>query len=216
MPGRITPLVIGEFYHIYNRGNNKNDIFIQSRDYSRFQKTFYYYQFQRPKPKFSDLTKSQLNNLNPLINERLVEIICYCLMPNHFHFLVKQLKENGIAKFLSLVSNSYTKYFNIKYNHTGALLQGVFKSVRIEKDEQLIHLSRYIHLNPVVSGLVKNPEDYHCSSYIEYISGNNFFSSPKIVLELFPNKEKYKEFAEDQINYGKTLEILKHQAIEEY
>lgn len=216
MPGRTIPLVPGEIYHIYNRGNDKRNIFTQPRDYSRFQKTFYYYQFVGPKPKFSDFTKSKLQTLNPLKNERWVELMCYCLMPNHFHFLIKQLKENGIAKFLSDISNSYTKHFNIKYNHSGALLQGVFKSVRVETDEQLTHVSRYIHLNPIVTGLVKNLEDYRWSSYLEYITGNTFLCSSKEILNMFPSKEDYKKFVEDQIDYGTTLEILKHQIIEDY
>ena len=142
MPGRITPLVSGEYYHIYNRGSEKRDIYTQPRDYTRFQKTFYYYQFSDPKPKFSQFKKSNL--FKPLLNEKLVEIICYCLMPNHFHFLIKQLKEKGISIFLSQLSNSYTKYFNVKYGRIGPLLQGAFKAVRIETDEQFIHVSRYI------------------------------------------------------------------------
>ncbi len=215
MPGRIVPLVNGEFYHIFNRGNDKRDIFLQSRDYSRFQKTFYYYQFLGPKPKFSNITKSKLETLKPLKNNRFVEIICYCLMPNHFHFLVKQLVDGGIAKFLSQISNSYTKYFNIKYNHIGALLQGTFKSVRVETDEQFIHLSRYIHLNPIVSGIVKHLDTYKWSSYLEYISGNCFYSVSKEVINLFSTKEKYKEFVEAQIDYGTTLEIIKHSIIED-
>lgn len=215
MPGRRTPLVNGEFYHIFNRGNDKRDIFLQQRDYARFLKTFYYYQFLGPKPKFSNFAKSKLKTFNPLKDKRFVEIICYSLMPNHFHFLIKQLEDGGVSKFISQLSNSYTKYFNLKHNHTGALLQGSFKSVRMESEEQLIHLSRYIHLNPIVSGIVKHLEAYQWSSYPEYISGNYFYSVPNEILNLFPTKEKYQEFVEAQIDYGITLEIIKHQVIEE-
>ena len=76
-------------------------------------------------------------------------------MPNHFHLLLKQTIDNGISHFLSKFTNSYTKYFNTKYNRVGPVFQGVFKSVHIESDEQLMHLSRYIHLNPVVSAVVE-------------------------------------------------------------
>src|SRR3990167_5879702 len=158
MPGRVTPLSTDEFYHIYNRGSEKRDVFTQQKDYKRFVKTFFYYQFLDPKPSFSKFSTSELNIHKPNLTNKLVEIICYCLMPNHFHFLIRQLKDNGISIFMSQLSNSYTKYFNTKYNRVGALFQGTFKAVLVESDEQLLHLSRYIHLNPIVSGLVKDLE----------------------------------------------------------
>lgn len=212
MPGRITPLVTGDYYHVFNRGSDKRNIYTQPRDYARFQKTFYYYKFSGPKPKFSQFTKANL--FKPFKNEKLVEILCFCLMPNHFHFLIKQLKDNGISNFLSQLSNSYTKYFNIKYNRVGALLQGSFKVVRIETEEQLIHVSRYIHLNPVVSGLVNKPEDYKWSSYSEYITQNSFYCSINEIMGIFKTSNTYKKFVDDQIDYASRLEYIKHQLID--
>src|SRR3989338_7861592 len=188
--------------------------FLRGRDYKRFQQTFYYYQVTNPKPRFSKFAKSNFKILTSDRTDKLIEIICYCLMPNHFHFLVKQLKDNGVSIFLSQISNSYTKYFNIKYTRVGALLQGVFKAVRIETDAQLIHVSRYIHLNPVVSGLIMKPEEYQWSSYPEYITQNPFFCSINEIMSLFKSPQKYREFVEAQIDYGTTLEILKHQTID--
>ena len=214
MPGRDTALVNGSYYHIYNRGCDKRDIFLQPRDHKVFQQTFYYYQFLGPKPRFSQFSKSANNLFNPFKNEKLVDIICYCLMPNHFHFLLKQLKDGGIARFISQICNSYTKYFNIKYKRVGALLQGSFKSVYIDSDEQFKHLSRYIHLNPVVSGLVKDIISYKWSSYPEYLNGENLICSSNAILDLFPSVQKYQEFVESQIEYGTTLELLKHQTID--
>lgn len=214
MPGRNTPPVTGEYHHIFNRGSEKRNIFTKPQDYKRFLQRFYYYQFTEPKPSFSKYAKSDLNSFKPDPEKKLVKVLCYCLMPNHFHFLVKQLKDNGVSNFLSQISNSYTKYFNTKYARVGALLQGVFKNVRIETDEQLVHVSRYIHLNPVVSGLVKKPEEYEWSSYLEYITQNSFFSSLDEVMSLFSSTQKYQEFVEAQIDYGTTLEILKHRAID--
>lgn len=214
MPGRNIPLVTGEFYHIFNRGNEKRNIFTKPRDYKRFLQTFYYYQFQGPKQSFSKYAKSDLNFFRPSPEKKLVDIICYCFMPNHFHFLIKQLKDSGVSTFLSQISNSYTKYFNTKYTRVGALLQGAFKAVRIETDEQLIHTSRYIHLNPVVSGLVKKPEEYQWSSYLEYVTQNIFFCSIDEVMSLFDSSRKYQEFVEDHIDYATTLELLKHRTID--
>jgi len=214
MPGRTISLVNNEFYHIYNRGSEKRDIFTQPRDYERFLKTLFYYQFLGPKPSFSKFTKSKLSPLKPLGRERFLDVICYCLMPNHFHFLVRQLKDGGISKFVSQLANSYTKYFNTKYNRVGPLFQGAFKAVRIETDEQLIHVSRYIHLNPVVSGIVKELDNYKWSSFQEFINAINIVCLSDEVLNFFPTSVAYKEFVESQIEYGTTLEILKHQAID--
>ncbi len=213
MPGRSTPLVNGQFYHIYNRGSEKRDIFSQNKDYKRFQQTLYYYQFLGPKPSFSKFAKNDLKIFQPSLDKKLVEIVCYCLMPNHFHLLIRQLKDNGISNFISQLGNSYTKYFNTKYSRVGPLLQGTFKAVLIESDEQLIHLSRYIHLNPVVSGLIKNLNIYPWSSYQEYLNGKNICSIDEI-LNFFSSTQNYEQFTLDQVDYGSSLEILKHQAID--
>lgn len=214
MPGRLTPLVNGEYYHIFNRGSDKRNIFAQQRDYARFQQAFYYYQFIGPKPKFSNFSKYKLRTFKPSQDSKRVEILSYCLMPNHFHFLVQQLKENGIAGFISQLANSYTKYFNTKYKRVGALLQGSFKSVHVENDEQLIHLSRYIHLNPIVSNITNNLDGYPWSSYSEYAYDKESLCSTKEVLNLFPSKNEYKTFLMDQIDYAKSLNFLKHQLID--
>jgi len=230
MPGRILPLVNNEVYHIFNRGSDKRDIFLQPRDYRRFVETFYYYQFEGPKPKFSALNKSStfflrgfkkvldkkgFHNFNPTLHSKLIEIFSYCLMPNHFHFLVKQLKANGISIFMSQTTNSYTKYFNTKFKRVGSLLQGTFKSVRVGTDEQLIHVSRYIHINPVVSGLVSKPQDYQWSSYLEYAYGAKGYCSTDLILGLFASRKEYRDFTEGQIDYGKRLELIKHQIIDD-
>lgn len=215
MPGRIIPLVTSQFYHIYNRGSEKRDIFTNPRDYRRFQKTFYYYQFLGPKPSFSRYSKSDLNLFRPDPGKKIVDIICYCLMPNHFHFLIRQIKEGGISNFISQLSNSYTKYFNTKYARVGPLLQGAFKAVLIESDEQLVHLSRYIHLNPIVSGLTSNINNYLWSSYLEYINEYKFCCSSEEILNFYPSIKSYQEFVEAQIDYGTTLETLKHRTIDE-
>lgn len=214
MPGRSIPLVNGEFYHLYNRGSDKRNLFNQSRDYKRFQQSFYYYQLIGPKPRFSKFAKSDLKLFKPDLTNKLVRIIAYCLMPNHFHFLVKQLKDNGTAIFISNLCNSHTKYFNTKYPRVGPLFQGKYQNVLIETDEQLIHTSRYIHLNPIVSGLTKDLNSYQWSSYIEYITGQEKFCEIKEVLDFFASPKKYQEFVEAQIDYGTSLEIIKHKAID--
>jgi len=214
MPGRPIPLSTGEIYHLFNRGNNRQDIFYQTKDYKRFINTFCYYRFSDPKPSFSDLSKKKLNNFYPTLKNKYVEILCYTLMPNHFHFLIKQLRENGISIFMSQVCNSYTKYINTRYKRSGSLLQGTFKSVRITTDEQLIHTSRYIHLNPIVSSLAIKDDYYPWSSYPEYIHSGPQICSTSEVLNFFPSTQKYQEFTMAQVNYGKTLAQINHNLIE--
>lgn len=213
MPSRIVPFVNEYFYHIYNRGSEKRQIFGSRRDYQRFIKTINYYQFLGPKPKFSHYSEFQTFKPNP--TKKIVDIICFCLMPNHFHFLLKQLIDGGITEFVSKVSNSYTKYYNTKYNRVGPLLQGEFKSVLVESGEQLIHLSCYIHLNPRVSLVTKDLDSYEWSSYKEYTKEVGGFCIKQEVLSFFKNKRAYQQFVLDQVDYGERLEQIKHQVLEE-
>lgn len=215
MPYRTIPFVNGEFYHLYNRGLLKQDIFYQKRDYSQFIKTFFYYQIQNPKPKFSIYRQSKTFPVDS--SKKIIEIVCYCLMPNHFHLLVKQLTDGGITEFMRRFIHSYTKYRNTKYKLQGPIFQGIFKAVLIKSDEQLLHVSRYIHLNPLVSYLVKDLKDYHWSSYLDYINSSSTQNQPLAkndILSFFKNPSEYEKFVLDQKDYGITLEILKHTAID--
>ena len=181
-------------------------------NYKRFIKTMLYYQIEGPKPRFSFFNPTK-TILNP--TKKIVDIVCYCLMPNHFHFLIKQLRPNGISEFVGKLSNSYTKYFNIKHKRSGPLFQGQFKAVHIESNEQLLHLSRYIHLNPLVSYVTRSLEKYPWSSYPEYVNlSSSNISSKEIILEQFRSIENYKQFVIEQEDYGKKLELIKHQLLE--
>jgi len=139
-------------------------------------------------------------------------------MPNHFHFLLRQEKDKGITKFLANFSNSYTKYFNTRHKRVGPLLQGTFKSVWVETDEQLMHLSRYIHLNPLNSHIVKEDQiDYYeWSSFPEYLKCNNqYIVDTDLILNHFKNKEDYRSFIHDYIGYQKDISKIEHLIQEE-
>ncbi|MBE9007094.1 transposase [Fortiea sp. LEGE XX443] len=144
MPRRNIPLQTGNFYHIYNRGNNHQIIFFEHENYIYFLK---------------------------LIREHLisnaVDIVAYCLMPNHYHFLV-YLKDETLSDAMKSLSLAYTKAINKRFNRSGVLFQGRFQSIHISQTDYLINLSRYIHLNPVKAGLVQQPEEWEFSSYLEY------------------------------------------------
>lgn len=211
MPSRVIPFIKGQVYHIYNRGTEKRRIFEGVRDFQRFFKTLLYYQLEGPKPRFSHFIPGNIN----LSKVKIVEIIAYCLMPNHFHLLLKANNDQAITELISKLSNSYTKYFNTKYRRVGPLLQGEFKSVLVESDEQLIHLSRYIHLNPLVSHLVKDLNDYHWFSYKEYTGLEpNGICLKETVLSFFKNPKEYEQFVLDHADYASELELIKHQILE--
>lgn len=223
MPARKTPLVTGEIYHVFNRGIAKQPTFTDLREHKRAIKIIDYYRLDSPPVKLSryltlpkdaqDLVTSRLQDLS-----ELVEIYAFCLMPNHFHFLLKQIASNGISRFLAQFQNSYTRYFNTKHERDGALFLDQFKSVRVESEEQLTHVSRYIHLNPYSSFVVKTIEDtlnYPWSSLPEYISGQSKFCCTDLVLSQFKDRESYKSFVLDRADYQKKLEIIKHLLIED-
>lgn len=214
MPSRIFPFVNGQFYHIYNRGTEKRRTFENRRDQNRFIQTMRYYQLAGPKPRFSNSFHNPY--FKPALNKKIVEVICYCLMPNHFHFLIKQLRDGGITEFISKLTNSYTKYFNIKHKRVGPLFQGEFKAVLVESDEQFMHLSRYIHLNPYVSHIVKDLNLYEWSSYNEYVNNKKGFCSKEDILAFFKSPKRYTQFILDHADYAEKLELIKHQLIEDY
>lgn len=224
MPLRKTVLATGETYHVFNRGVNHQPLFIDKRDYSRALEILSFYRFNKPSLRFSFYnrlpTEEKLNFWKELEEkyQKIVTFFSFCLMPNHFHFLLRQEKENGISKFLANFQNSYTKYINTRHTRTGHLLQGQFKAVRIETDSQFLHVSRYIHLNPYTSYLVKTTNDlkmYHWSSLPQYIDNNEKgICSIKNILSSFPSKEKYFQFILDQKNYQRRLKEIEHLLLE--
>lgn len=136
----------GTIYHIYNRGNGKKDIFLEDADY-----------------------KFYLNRLGIYLKKHTVSLLCYVLMPNHIHLVARQETPVPIHKFISSLHTSYSMYFNKKYNQTGHLFQDRFKQIIVESDEQFVHLTRYIHQNPLHAGLTKSLGSYFWSSYHEFL-----------------------------------------------
>jgi len=202
----------GGIYHVFNRGVDKRTIFIDEQDYHLF--LYYLYIYITPLEKV--LRRYHTLPIR-LFNKNVakdVDLLTYCLMPNHFHLLVKQKGTGGVSSFMKQLSNAYTQYFNHKYKRAGSLFEGAFKAVRIPTDELLTHTSRYIHLNPVVSGLSKEPE-YEWSSYGEYVDERtNKLCNIKPVLDLFASVYSYKKFVHDQKDYGKKLHEIKQLIIE--
>ena len=149
MSQRKYNFVPGEFYHIYNRGTDKRTIFLNVTDYQRFQVLLYLVNSTQ-NINIRDLLKTKKNLYEiTLEGEPLVAIGAYCLMPNHFHLLLTPLVDEGISLFMQKLATSYSMYFNNKYERTGSLFQGKFRSELATDDRYLKYLFSYIHLNPV-------------------------------------------------------------------
>lgn len=222
MSGRNIVLATNEYYHIFNRGIARQPIFFSKRDYERLLLTFSYYRLIDHPVKLSrflSLPSDTQNQILTGLNKKqhtCVDIVCYVLMPNHFHLILKQNFEGGITEFMSKSINSYTRYVNVKQERVGDLFQGVFKAVRIETNEQLLHVSRYIHINPVVSHVIKDEDlfTYPWSSLPDYIHKTTSFVSNSVVIDQFSDRELYKNFVLDHMDYGKKLEEIKHLLVE--
>ena len=217
---RKFPLVKDEIYHIYNRSIAKYQIFNITVEFSRMRELFSYYQRGEKKQRFSEWEKRKNvipEKEDPEIKKanRLVSIIAYCIMPTHFHLILKQLKDKGISVFMSQISNSYTRYFNLKHKRKGPLWEREFQNVLVSTDEQLLHLTRYIHLNPVTAFLADKPEDWLFSSYKEFlgeVEGGDKICSFENILDITP--KQYKTFVDDRISYQRDLDKIKHLTLE--
>lgn len=176
----------GEIYHIYNRGVEKRSIVQNDKDRFRFIHDMFEFNDKAPtlNAGYHHTTKTTPRRARKL----LVEIFCFCIMPNHYHFLIKQKIDNGITLFMRKFGTGYTNYFNKKYQRVGPLFQGKFKAVLVKQEPHLLYLPHYIHLNPLDlimpkwrTQQVQNTrkalaflESYRWSSYLDYINIRNF------------------------------------------
>jgi len=229
MPVRKTPLVTDQIYHIFNRGLSGAPIFSGIKSYRRFMSCLMYYRFQKPPLKLSHfLVQSREDQYDILYklsanDDKLVEIFCFCLMPNHFHLLIKQVADKGISNFMRVITNSYSSYFNLTKKRLGPLLQGIFKSVRIETDEQLLHVSRYIHINPLTGHIVLREKltSFPWSSLPEYLRKESLseeetskYINKSIVLSHFTSVKGYKRFILDYADYKISQANFQHLFLE--
>ncbi len=178
------------FYHVYNRGHNKQAIFYDAKDYQRY-----------------------LKRLSEYIIKHEVTLLAYCLMPNHVHLLLRQDGDEPIDRFIHRLHTAYTMYFNIKYKRVGAVFQGRFKAKSVDTDEYLLHVSRYIHINPIelVQEYAQGPAlsvgltSYPWSSYGEYVEPRmKPMSDPTFISNYFSHssvggKMTYRSFVEEYL-----------------
>ena len=221
MPKRNLILATNEIYHVFNRSIARENIFSSRINFRKAKEIVEFYRFPQKLrlSKFKTLTENLKNDYRLSLQDQspLIEIYAFSLMPNHYHFLVKQLRDNGLARFVSNFQNSFAKVFNIKNDRDGALFQNSFKAKRVETDEQFVHVSRYIHLNPVTAYLIKFNElkDYPLTSFPNYVYENkDLFVNTKFLLGMFKSAENYIKFVADQVGYQRELALVRDLIIE--
>lgn len=217
---RKVSFVVEEFYHIYNRGNSKQKIFLDTKDYQRFIDLLYAVN-REEKFNFSDSLKG-ISVYEKDSESPLVAIGAYCLMPNHFHILLTPLVDNGVSKFMQKISTAYVMYFNQKYKRTGALFEGKFKSQHVDDDRYLKYLFSYIHLNPIKliqkdwkekgirnkNEVIKYLSEYQYSSYLDYMEiqrPQNIILKKKSFSDYFPARKDYIKEIFEWISYNNIL-----------
>ena len=172
MSSRNRTFAAGQYYHIFNRGINRESIFFRKENY------LYYLRLLR---KYSQLY--------------FVTATAYCLMPNHYHLLLRQDGEVSISKLMQVIANSYVQGLNKQLGRKGTIFEGGFKHIHVEKEEYILHLCRYIHLNPVQAGLVRSPEEWAFSNYLEWIGKRQGkLKDIDFISSFFAIPEDYKRF----------------------
>lgn len=190
--------VADSYYHIYARGASKKDIFLEDIDYVFFLSLLKRY-----------LSHERITNSVGIPYEKLsddIELLTYCLMSNHFHLLVYQIQEGAMQRLMRGVMTAYSRYFNSKYRRSGSLFESRYKASRIANDAYLMHISRYIHLNP------KKWADYPYSSLRFYRPHQPLdWLSPEKILDMFPSSDAYYEFVADYEEAKEKLAFIKHE-----
>ena len=201
-----------QYYHIYNRGTDKRKVFLDNLDYHRFLLSMELmndekdglmiawrdYKTTNPSADLESFLRLNLRERKPLVN-----FVCYSVLPNHYHFILEQISEKGIEKFMQRLGTGYTMYFNKKNKRTGALFQGRFKATHIKATHHLQYLSAYVNCNCEVHGIAR-AEVYRWSSFPEFIGKRKkglCEVGKKIILDDFNGAEDYKKFAKENTKH---------------
>jgi putative transposase len=204
--------VTGGIFHVFNKSIANFGIFKDIENGQRFIRTLDYYNDETINQSFSKTLKEKKYHPHNLLYSKInqyIKFIAYCIMPDHYHLLIKILNDDIFSKYINDVENSYTRHFNLKFKRKGPLWQSDFKAVRIRNNEQLLHVDRYIHLNPTTSYLVDKPEDWLLSSCKEYFENKDLLK--KYLTEIsIQDRFQYKKFLYNQIDYQRNLKHIKN------
>lgn len=221
-----------EIYHVLNRGVDKRQIFMDKQDYLRFVHDLYEFNNQERVElnyyKFRDYSvNGKIAKVNKKINKPLVDILAFCLMPNHYHLTLSPKAENGMPQFMQKINMGYSKYFNQKYERVGTLFQGPYKHILVTDETHFLHLPFYIHFNPLdlshpewrenkisdSKGALEFLKSYRWSSHLDYLGIKNFPSvlNMKHLREVLGDSKDYKKLTE---NYMNDIQIDPETALE--
>lgn len=216
---RNTEFAVNEIYHVYNRGVDKRPIFSDAKDFKRFRDCMVLLNSDSVINSVRDYNKNHdyrhlVSGEHKIHNEgsNLVNFVSFCLLPNHFHFILKQNTENGIERFMHKLSMSYSKYFNAKHQRSGSLLQGAYKSKHVDSNEYLLWLSVYVNLNDKVHRISNNDSTFIYSSWDQIVGKETkplVSVNPNIITDQYQTIDEYKEFALE------TLTIIRQNKAEQ-
>lgn len=221
MPGRLHPFVTNYCYHIFNKTIEGKRIFEEEEtceiflDVVRYYRSIESYLRYSKYRKLPEELKQNFKNKTDDKSTFRISLLAFCLMPTHYHFVLRQNQINGISFFISQIQNSITKYYNIKHDRKGPIFLQTFKSKFIQSEDQLKHTTRYVHLNIFSGGLISKIEEiekYPFSSFLEYVSpSSESLSEPDYVLSIFNNdRKRYNRFVLDNAEHQKMLGYCKH------
>jgi len=199
---RKTSLAQGEYFHLFNRGNDKQTLFKEKVDWARFLFLLLHGQSSIPIHNTKRYVEHFTHNgsfgftkqsLDKILGGREVELVSFSIMPNHFHIIAGELSDGGISRYMQRVQTAYAMYFNTKHERSGHVFQGSFGSTHISTNEQLIYTSAYVHLNPADAPQCKFVHTFPWSSYQDYLTENRWgeLLSPGIILDQFKTPKDY-------------------------
>lgn len=200
-------VVTGELYHAYNRGVEKRTICLNDDDYHHLLTTIFYYRQTNPPGRLSNTLRYRPRDALKWHPPYLVDILALSLMENHFHLLIRQIVDRGIPLFISRLQDSYTKYFNTKYQRVGGLFQGTYRRKHIDTDEYFLQVVRYINLNGYVARLVEDPFEYRWSTLHQTCS--QLPIDQQLTKHLLPGKQ-FEKFHRDYADYARSIHDIKH------
>lgn len=218
MPKRKEVIVPGEIYHVYNKSAGSENIFSSTYDVNQALRRIRYFKFLR-RMKYVDFVGTKENFEVKLLahdsfehDKPLIEIYSHSIMPNHYHFVLKELISNGLTSFISNFQKSFARLYNAKNNRIGVAFQGRFKVKHIVSTEQLIHVVRYVHLNPVTAHMFEFSKlsGSERTSYKEYLNlQENKITDTEFILKQFSNIKSFIDFHKNQVDYQRKLASIK-------
>ncbi len=195
---RKHPFVVGEHYHVYNRGTDKRNIFVDEKDLFRFWESLFDFNQTEPIGSMFEFSFKKKSREIGKKKKPLVQFIAYCINPNHFHFLITPIQERGIEKFMQRLGNGYTKYFNNRHKRNGVLFQGKFKSKLIDSNKYLLHLSAYINGNDKLGHPMSKLSKSSLKEFLNTATDRKLCNT-EIILEQFKNRKEYEDFVNSSL-----------------